>query len=451
MTMNWHLPRRTFLKGLGVSLALPALEAMNPRLVYSAPARPAKKPPLRMAFLYVPNGVHMQDWKPKEEGSDYKTPYLLEKLEPYKSDLLVLSGLTQRKAFANGDGGGDHARSLATFLTGCQARKTSGADIKVGMSVDQWAAMKVGKSTRFPSLEIGCDESRQAGNCDSGYSCAYSSSIAWRTESSPMGKEADPRQLFDRLFGNGNPGESAEVRAKRDLYRKSILDFVSDDTQSLRNRLGVHDQQKLDEYLYAVREIEKRIEQAASGQSPYRTKMERPTGIPKDYAEHIRLLGDLMVLSFQTDLTRICTFVFANEGSNRSYKFIDVPEGHHDLSHHGNDAKKFEQIKKINRFHIDQFAYVLNKLKSATEAGGKLLDNCMIVYGSGISDGNRHNHDDLPILLAGGAGGSVKSGRHIVYPKNTPLMNLYLSMLDRMGSPIDQLGDSSGRLSHLTG
>jgi hypothetical protein len=411
--------------------------------------------PLRLAFLYVPNGVHMEDWTPNEEGEDFALPSTLESLAAFKNDLCVLTGLTQKKAFANGDGGGDHARALASFLTGVQARKTHGADIRAGISADQVAANAVGRYTRFPSLELGCDAGLQSGNCDSGYSCAYSSNISWKSESTPMAKEINPKTAFERLFTNGRPGESAQARAKRERYNQSVLDFVRDDAQSLRAKLGITDQRKLDEYLTAVRELEARIaratqiEQAGTGDAV--AGFARPTGIPKDYGEHIRLMEDVMVLAFQTDITRIATMVIANEGSNRSYPFIEVPEGHHDLSHHGGDAKKHEKIKKINRFHVAQFAHLLQRLKGIREGEGSLLDNCMVLYGSGIGDGNRHNHDDLPILLAGRGAGTIKPGQHIKYETGTPLNNLYLSLLDRMGVKCDALGDGTGRLPKLDG
>jgi hypothetical protein len=405
----------------------------------------ASKLPRRMAFLYVPNGVHMQDWKPQAEGADYEMPWILEPLKPFKDDMLVLSGLTQDKARPNGDGPGDHARSLASFLTGCQAKKTHGADIRVGVSVDQLAAEKVGSQTRFPSLELGCDRGQQAGNCDSGYSCAYSSNISWRGESTPVAKEINPRLVFERLFGTDGSGAST---AKKSRYDRSVLDYVLEDARQLKGRLGNRDQRKLEEYLTSVREIEQRIarlETQSVEQDP-KLNFAKPSGVPNDYAEHIRAMEDLMVLAFQGDITRISTMVIANEGSNRSYPFIDVPEGHHDLSHHGRDPKKQAKIREINRFHITNFAYFIEKLKSIPEGDGTLLDNCMIVYGSGISDGNRHNHNDLPILLIGKGGGTYKTGQHVKYGDNTPLNNLYLSMLDRIDAETEKLGDSTGLL-----
>jgi hypothetical protein len=414
---------------------------------------PDKPLPKRMGFLYVPNGAHMSDWTPKDVGTDFKLPFILEPLEPYREDILILTGLAQDNAHAKGDGGGDHARSLACFLTGTHPKKTDGADIKAGVSVDQVAAGRIGKATRLPSLELGCDRGAQSGNCDTGYSCAYSSNISWRSESTPMPKEVNPRLVFERLFANHKPGEVASSRARRERYRQSILDFVAEDAQQLKSRLGRNDQRKLDEYLTSVRELETRIARAEKGDGPAEpdpSGMARPLGIPPEFQEHIRLMADLMVLAFQGDVTRISTFMLANEGSNKSYAFIDVPEGHHDLSHHGGDAKKQEKIRTINRFHLTQFAYLLGKLKAIKEGDGTLLDNSMIVYGSGISDGDRHNHDDLPIVLAGRCGGSIQPGRHVKYP-TTPLNNLYLSMLDRLESPTDKLGDSTGRLPNLDG
>ena len=409
--------------------------------------------PKRMAFFYVPNGAHMQDWTPSKEGADFELPHILESLGPFKDELLVLTGLAQDNAAAHGDGPGDHARSLACFLTGTHPLKTDGANIRAGVSVDQVAAEHIGKTTRFPSLELGCDRGAQSGNCDSGYSCAYSSNISWRSPTTPMAKEVNPRLVFERLFANRSRNETAAQRAKRELYRRSILDFVAEDASQLRNRLGLNDRRKLDEYLTAVRELERRVALAESSSAGLDASvaLKKPSGVPEDNKEHIRLMADLMVLAFQGDLTRVSTFMFANEGSNKSYAFIGVPEGHHDLSHHGGDHEKHEKIKKINRFHIEQFAYFLDRLKSIREGDKTLLDNSMIVYGSGIGDGDRHNHNDLPVLLAGRGGGTIKSGRHLKYPTNTPLNNLYLAMLDRVDAKIPTLGDSSGRLTNLDG
>jgi hypothetical protein len=442
------IPRRTFLRGLGTVLALPALQAMSPlAAAVSGVAGPAR-PPRRMAFIYIPNGANMADWTPKAEGTDFQLPYILEPLQPYQQDLLVLTGLTHDKARPNGDGAGDHARASATFLTACQARKTDGADIRVGVSADQVAAARLAGQTRFASLELGCDRSKLSGNCDSGYSCAYSFNIAWKTPTTPLPPETDPRQVFERLFAGGSPEENAEARARRQRHERSLLDFVLEDARKLQRQLGATDRRKLDEYLTAVRELEQRIENAEKFQAAL-PAYDRPSGVPATYAEHLRLMFDLLTLAFQTDTTRIATFILAHDGSNRPYPFLGVREGHHDLSHHGNDEEKKKKIARINRFHVEQFAYFLGRLKSVREGEGTLLDHCMIVYGGAISDGNRHNHDDLPVLLAGRGGGTLETGRHVRYPKDTPMANLYLSMLERMGTPVERLGDSTGPLARL--
>jgi hypothetical protein len=302
----------------------------------------------------------------------------------------------------------------------------------------------------LPSLELGCDPSAQAGNCDSGYSCAYSSNIAWSTPSTPLAKEVNPRLVFDRLFGNGQTGVAAGGAA-RARQRQSVLDLVNEDARRLRDRLGSTDARKLDEYLTGVRELERRVAQAQLPPVEVPGAYPRPSGVPADYQEHIRLMCDMIALAFEADLTRVVTFVLANEGSGRSYGFLGVPEGHHDLSHHGGDPEKHAKIQKINRFHVEQFAYLLGKLKSIREGDGTVLDNSMVVYGSGIGDGDRHNHNDLPILLAGGGSGTVRPGRHVRYPDQTPLNNLFLSMLERMEAPIEQLGDSTDALKGLDG
>lgn len=445
MNRSWQVSRRTVLRGLGTAITLPLLDAMAPAIGLATDK--VKSTPTRMAFVYVPNGKHMPDWTPRAEGADFDLPYILQPLKSVQNDLLVLSGLAQDHGRAHGDGPGDHARALASFLTGQQARKTHGADIKVGVSVDQVAARKLGQQTRFPSLELGCDRGAQAGNCDSGYSCSYSTNISWRTDTTPQAKEIDPKLAFERLFSTGS---FAERNSKRAKFRKSVLDFVLEDARDLQAKLGATDQRKLDEYLNSVREIEQRIDVASPTMTAPAPHYPRPAGIPEDYAEHIRLMYDLLALAFQGDLTRVATFVVANEGSNRAYPFIGVPDGHHDLSHHGGNAEKQHKIREINRFHTTHLAYFLEKLKSMPEGEGSLLDNSMILYGSGIGDGNAHNHDNLPILLAGRGGGTIASGRHIKMAKETPLNNLYLSMLDRMDSSVDVLGDSTGRLPGLS-
>lgn len=451
MSTHSQVSRRTLLRGLGLSLALPAFDSLMPRMTLaatsSAPAAGAA--PRRMACIFVPNGVHVPDWVPTTSGFGYQLPYILEPLASVRDELLVISGLTHDKGRANGDGPGDHARSASVFLTGAQPRKTDGSNIRSGTSVDQYAAQAIGGATRLPSLELGCEAGRGAGNCDSGYSCAYSSNISWASESTPVGKEVNPRLAFERLFSAADTGETRRSRQQRMSLRKSILDYVGDDAQRLQAQLGRSDKRKLDEYLSGVRQVERQIEHSEQESQQAEIEMELPAGVPKEYADHIRLMLDMMVMAFQTDSTRIATMMFANAGSNRNYRHIGVPDGHHDLSHHGGDPKKHAKIRDINRFHVAQLGYFLERLKSIPEGDGTLLDNCMILYGSGLSDGNRHNNENLPILLAGRGGGTIDPGRHVPLSTETPLCNLFLSMLDRMGAPAPFIGDSTGELSGL--
>ncbi len=438
--------RRTVLRGVGVSLALPWLEATG-TIAKAAVVAPA---PTRMAFIFVPNGVVLDHWTPKTEGYGFALPSTLEPLASVKDDLLVLTGLTHDKGRANGDGAGDHARSASVFLTGSQPRKTDGEKIRSGISVDQMAAQAVGQKTRFSSLELGVDPGRMAGNCDSGYSCAYSSNISWSSESTPVGKEVNPRLVFERLFAGGKPSEVDKSQQQREALQKSVLDFIADDAKRLQSKLGRNDNRKLDEYLTGVREIERRIGTRIAKPVSVDVDYAIPDGIPGDYQDHMRMMCDLMVLAFQTDSTRIATMMFANAGDNKNYRMIGVPDGHHDLSHHQNDAVKLEKIAKINRFQVQQLSYLLQKMKSIREGERTLLDNSMVVYGSGISDGNRHNHDNLPILVAGSGGGTIETGRHVRYDLETPVCNLFMSMLDRMGVNTPFIGDSTGRLPGLS-
>lgn len=433
-------------------MALPALEATAPfaarASTKAAAAAGAARFPLRMAFIYSPNGKNMSQWRPIGEGRDYQLSRTLKPLQSVKDEFQVITGLKHQKAEANGDGGGDHARANATFLTGMQARKTAGADIRAGISIDQIAAKQIGQLTRLPSLELSCDEARRAGNCDSGYSCAYQFNLAWRGPSTPLAPERDPRLAFERLFGGGAAAEQDAARAKRELYNKSVLDFVLEDAKSLQRELGYTDRQKLDEYMSSVRDIERRLSGAdkVAREMPDYT---RPTGIPDSYREHIRLMYDLLVLAFQTDTTRISTFLLAHDGSNRSFPDIGVPDGHHGISHHQGDREKLEKIARIDEFYSEQFAYFLERLRSVKEGDGTLLDNSMIVFGAGISDPDRHNHDDLPVILAGGGCGTLQKGRHLRLREDVPMCNLYLSLMDRAGVAIDRFGDSTGRLESI--
>jgi len=427
--------RRTLLRGLGASIALPALDAMTP-------AR-AAAPPLRMAFAYVPNGIIMENWTPAADGTAFDLPRVLQPFAPLREKTLLLSGLAHVNGRALGDGPGDHARAAATFLTGVHPRKTAGADIKNGISADQLAAQSIGGNTKFASLELGIEHGRIVGNCDSGYSCAYSNAISWRSAETPMPPEVNPKLVFERLFGTGD--ESAA-----DPFRKSILDYVREDAASLKISLGANDKRKLDEYLTGVREIEKRIELAGKqAKETVRPEMEKPEGIPVDFEEHVTLMYDLMTVAFQTDSTRVATFMVGREGSNNTYRQIGVPDAHHGISHHRGDAEKVEKLTKINEYHATLFARWLQRLAATKDGDGSLLDHMMIVYGSSLSDGNRHSHHDLPILVAGGANGKLQMGRHIIYPKETPLTNLYLSLLDHAGVRPEVLGDSTGRLTSL--
>jgi hypothetical protein len=448
--MTDRVSRRAVLRGLGVTLALPYLESLTPltgRAMASTAAR-AGASPVRLAFVFMPNGVNYPAWEPAAEaaGADFALTPTLEPLAPVRQHVNVVTGLTLQKARANGDGPGDHARSSASFLTGQQARKTAGNDIHNGVSIDQVAASEIGRATRLPSLELGCEHGPAAGNCDSGYSCAYSSNISWRDESTPMAKVIDPAAAFERLFGDATQAAAAKERLAR---RQSILDFVLEDSRALAGRLGNADRRKLDQFQTAVREIEQRIERARKESVPQKLPTTpAPAGIPDKISEHMDLMYDMMLLAFQTDSTRVSTLMLAVDGSNRSFPELGIKEGHHHLSHHQNNAEMIEKIKRIDRFHVDRFARFIDRMASTPDGdqGRSLLDNSLIMLGGGISDGNRHNHENLPILLAGKGGGRVPTGRLLRTPKETPLCNLYLSMLDHAGCPQERFADSTGVL-----
>jgi hypothetical protein len=448
---NRGISRRAVLRGFGVSLGLPMLDAMSPGLAFGSGGSKSAKPtgPTRLCWVYVPNGKDMPNWTPKGDGTKFELTKLLEPLAPFRDRMLVLSGLTVDKARANGDGPGDHARAMAAFLTGCQARKTGGANIRAGVSADQLAAQKLGHLTAFRSLELGLEGGPKSGVCDSGYACAYQHNFSWRSETTPMPMETDAKAVFERLFGSSSKNEAANAKARRDARRKSVLDYVLDDAKSLRGDLGGADVNKLDEYLASVRDVEQRINRPQR-ESSFKPTMPVHKAEPKEFAPQAKLMADVLVLAFQADLSRICTFAFGNDGSTRSYPHIGVPDGHHDISHHGRDKVKVEKIHKINFHHVQQFAYFIGRLKAAQDGDANLLDRSLVLYGSGLGDGDRHNHDDLPILLLGGGNGTVKPGRHIRYPKETPLTNLHLAMLDRFGAKATRLGDSTGLLEGLS-
>lgn len=449
--------RRGFLRGLGAAVAVPALESL--RVASAAAAAPgavgkavtATGAPLRMAYLYVPNGVNMEKWRPQGLGDKYVLNESMAPLEAHRKDFQVIKGFAQKNAEAGPDGAGDHARSSASFLTGMRARKTAGSDIELGVSVDQVAASCVGRETRFSSLELSCDGVRKSGSCDSGYSCAYQFNLSWRSATQPMTPESNPRLVFERLFGTGNPEQRRENLDRRRQSQRSVLDFVLDDAKAMQKELGRNDQVKLDEYLTGVREIEQRIEKAESHGPAINPGVVAPEGgIPRKYEDHIRLMCDMLVLAFKTDSTRIASYILAHDGSNRSFDGIGVSDGHHDLSHHDRKEVKLAKIAKIDQFYSHQLAYFLERMKSEKDVdGNSLLHNSMIVWGSAISDGDRHSHRDLPVVVAGNAGGNFSPGVHREMSEETPMTNLYLRMLHEMGAPAERIGDSTRVLRNI--
>ncbi len=440
------LSRRTLLRGVGAAIALPMLDAMTP--AFAAASR-ASKPPVRLIFVYVPNGIIMKDWTPKGMGKEYEITRILNPLKAYRDDMMLLSGLADHNGNELGDGAGDHARAGASFLSGVHCKKTSGADIHAGVSADQIAARAFESQTRFASLEFGCEDSRTVGNCDSGYSCAYTNSISWRSPTTPVPPEVNPRLMFERLFGTEDFKLDPATRARRAQYRKSILDMVREDTQSLTPTLGQADRRKMDEYLTSVREIELRIQNAERETHAVKPGIEKPTGIPVAFGDYVSLMFDLQAAALRTDLTRVSTMMIGREGSMRTYPEINIADSHHPLTHHRNNPEFIEKVTQINQFHIGLFGRFLGQLKATQEAEGTLLDNSLIVYGSGLGDGNRHTHENLPILLAGRGGGSVQSGRHLAYTSETPVANLYMTLLDRAGVHPASIGDSNGKLVQL--
>ena len=432
------VPRRAFLQGLGAAVALPVLDAMTPAFAAPAPA------PRRLAFLYVPNGIDMKNWNVEREGAFVDPfPRVLKPLEAFKNDFIQIGNLTNNSGRALLDGAGDHGRCAGSYLTGVQVRKTT-VDIKASISCDQIIANKIGHETRFASLELGMDDSRQAGDCDSGYSCAYTNNLAWRSETQPLPPTLDPRVLFERLFGTGvvlSP-EDAERRAK---YRRSILDFVIGDTKKLQTSLGPTDRRKLDEYLSSIREVERQLEKAEKESVALNPGIDKPYGVPPDFGEHFTLMTDMMTIAFQADQTRVITFLMTREGTSRAYREIGIADGHHPCTHHQGKPDLMEKVTQINEYHTKQVAGWLAKLKAATEGDSNLLDNSMIVYGAGLSDGNRHLHDDLPTLLIGRGGNNYfKPGKRVLVRRETPMSNFHLLLMERMGVPVEHFGDSSG-------
>jgi hypothetical protein len=438
-----HLSRRSFLRGAGAVIGLPLLDAMTPALAWARTAK--KQPPLRLGFVYVPNGMVMANWKPAEQGEKFAFTPILKPLEPYREHTLIVSGLMDHNANALGDGGGDHARASASFLTGAHPRE-SGSDISAGVSADQIAAQALGHKTRLPSLELGLEDTRIVGQCDGNYSCAYTSSISWRTPTTPLPPMPNPKHVFERLFGNVDAGVDPAVARRRARYRQSILDGVVEETRRLKASVGEADRRKIDEYLTSIREVERGIQKAQREQPEHRPSLERPPGIPADHAEHARLMFDLLALAFQSDSTRIATMMIGRESSIRSYDNIGIPEAHHQLSHHRNDPENLRKLTRIQTYHMSLFAKFIARLRSTSDGEGSLLDHSLILYGAGIADSNRHTHEKLPVLVVGKGNGGVRTGRHIDLGKDTPVTNLLLAMLDRVNVRPQRLGDSTGLL-----
>jgi hypothetical protein len=440
--------RRNFLRGL----ALPAFASLLPRGMRAAEAAnrlatTASGAPLRTAFFFFPNGSIPAKWWPEQPGKDFAFSPSLQPLEPLKQHVQILGGLDNLNGEGEKDGAGDHARGVGTFLTGVRLKK-SATELQAGVSIDQLMARKVGHLTRHASLELTCDAVRKSGACDSGYACAYQYNLSWSGPSSPMTPEANPRLLFERLFGAGKDGERAANFIRRQQEAKSVLDFVLQDAKAMQKRLDARDNEKLDQYFTGIREIEKRIEKAERLGPPPNPTCPIPNGIPESYGDYIGLMGDMLIAAFQSDLTRVATFMLANDGSNRPFNEIGIPEGHHDISHHQNKPELMDKVATIDQWYAEQFAKFLTKMNGVKDLDGQsLLHNSMIVYGGGNGDPNRHNHDNLPILLAGNGGGTLEQGRYVKH-NNVPAMNMMLGLADRMGmSDLERFGDSTGRLS----
>jgi hypothetical protein len=437
-----HLSRRTFLRSAGAIIGLPLLDAMVPALGWAQGA--ARRAPTRLCFIYVPNGMVMQDWTPAAEGRDFQFTPILRPLERFRDHTLVLSHLMCHNANALGSGPGDHARASASFLTGAHPRE-SGSDIFAGVSVDQLAAGAIGNQTRFPSLELGLEDTRMVGLCDARYSCAYTSSISWRTPTTPLPPLTNPRHVFERLFGNTQPNVDRATAERLASYRRSILDGAVEEARDLHASVGPADRRRLDEYLESIREVERGLERF-QGSGAGGAGIERPSGTPADYAEHSRLMYRLQALALEADLTRIITMMVGRESSIRAYDQIGIPESHHQLSHHRNDPDALAKLTRIQTYHLGFFAEFIARLQATRDGDATLLDRSMIVYGAGISDSNRHIHENLPVLVVGRGNGRLTSGRHIDFRRDTPVTNLHLALLHRLGIRPERLGDSTGLL-----
>ena len=448
MMTNKRLPRRTFLRGLGTAVALPLLDGMFP--AFAGVGGPAPTTARRLGVFYIPNGAIMDQWTPAAEGAAFEWSPTLAPLAPFRNHVLVLSGLVNKPAIPlPNEGAGDHARAAGTFLTGVRAKKTEGADIQAGISMDQIAARELGKETQLASLEMTLEYTEMLGACDAGYACAYSNTIAWRGPTTPLPMEIDPRAVFERLFGDGDTTDRA-ARLSRIAEDRSILDSLMQDVARLGLKLGARDRSKLGEYLEAIRDVERRIQRAEEQSARELPVIEQPAGIPPTFEEQSKLMFDMLALAYQADLTRVSTFMMGHEVSSRAYPEIGVPDAHHPLSHHQGDKEKIAKCIKVNLFHMQMFAYFVEKLRSTPDGDGSLLDHSVLMYAGGISDGNQHSHVNLPVLLIGGGSGQLKGGRHVRYPKDTPLANLHVSVLDKLGVPAGSFGDSNGQLEHLS-
>jgi hypothetical protein len=443
-----HLSRRTFLRGVGVTLSLPLLDAMLP--AQTPLAKTAAKPQIRLGLCFIPHGAVINNWTPIGDGTDFDLSRTLMPLAPYKDQLVVISNLAHKNAApaGPGDNGGDHTRSPAVFLNGVHPKRTDGADIRAGTTIDQMAVEKIGQETALPSLELAIEDfSGLVGSCDVGFSCAYMNTISWRTPTTPLPMEINPRVVFDRLFGDG---ATAEERLERIEQERSILDAVTSDVRHLEGKLGPSDRNRIGDYLDTVREIERRIQLAEKQNSTSGINVPAtPAGIPDDHETHTKLMFDLMTIAFQADITRISTFMMAREVSYRTFPMLNLSEPFHPSSHHQNNPARLENLTKINTYHVSLVAHLLERLRSTRDGDGTLLDHSLILYGSGMSNSNIHNHSPLPILVAGGAAGRMKGGRHLKYPENTPMSNLLLTILDKAGLHQDSVGDSTGLLSEV--
>ena len=431
-----HLSRRTLLHGAGVAIALPWLDAMRPALAAGV------KPVRRMAVVYVPNGVIMNQWTPAEAGSDFKFTRILKPLEPFREDITIISGLENKAA--NKAQGGGHAKASGSFLSSTPPKYTAGADVHAGVTFDQVAAKQWASETRVPSMQLGCEDSRMVGNCDTGSSCAYTNSLSWKDPDTPLAVDVNPRSVFERLFGSVDPSLDPGTRARRAMYRRSMLDLARESTRKLELDLGAADRHKMDEYLTSVRELEQRM--AAVEKDPRIPPVDKPSGIPFQFADYVKLMFDLQAIAFQSDLSRVSTMMLGREGSVRTYPEIEVPDPHHPLTHHRGHPDFIEKVTKINCFHVELFSYFLGKLKSTADGDGSLLDHTAILYGGALSDGNQHSNSNLPLVLAGRVGSERVGGRHLKLAEPTPVANLFVSMLEGAGLNVDKFGDSTGAL-----